>query len=69
MLYEKHHKHAIEGLLEDTGKWLLDKPEFREWQLSSTSGVLWLHGIREPIATTLFKKDVADEVHSWSWKN
>jgi hypothetical protein len=54
MLYEKHHKHAMEGLLEDTGKWLLDKPEFREWQFSSTSGALWLHGIREPIATTLF---------------
>lgn len=45
--YQKHHRQANANLLEDTGRWLFNKPQFREWQCSSASGILWLHGIRK----------------------
>lgn len=44
---EKHHRQANENMLENTGQWLLNKPQFREWQCASASGILWLHGIRK----------------------
>jgi hypothetical protein len=37
----------MEGILKGTGQWLIEKPEFEEWELSEDSGILWLHGIRE----------------------
>ena len=45
--YKKHHQTLSKGLLEGTGKWLLNKHEYVEWRNSSVSSVLWLHGIRE----------------------
>ncbi|KAI5839121.1 hypothetical protein DFP73DRAFT_599118 [Morchella snyderi] len=41
----KHHQTAREGLLENTGRWLLEREQFRQWRSSGTSGILWLHGI------------------------
>jgi hypothetical protein len=58
--YEKHHKNAREGLLKDTGRWLLQKPHFNEWKTSSASGVLWLHGIREYLFTLSSERIKAD---------
>lgn len=36
----KENKQPMPG----TGQWLLKSPTFLEWQGSSTSGILWLHG-------------------------
>ncbi len=44
--YKKHHQTISKGLLEGTGLWLSEKPQFVEWRNSSVSSVLWLHGIR-----------------------
>lgn len=43
--YRLHHKTARKSRLEGSGQWLLQKPEYRSWRESSTSSVLWLHGI------------------------
>ena len=43
--YEKHHKQAKSGLLDNTGVWLLEAEEFRDWRCSSASGILWLRGL------------------------
>jgi hypothetical protein len=45
--YQDNHKTTSVGLLEGTGDWLRNKPEFREWQASSASGILWLRGKRK----------------------
>jgi hypothetical protein len=43
--YSIHHKNARKGRLKGSGEWLLEKAEYRSWRESSTSSVLWLHGI------------------------
>jgi hypothetical protein len=44
--YEKNHRTAREGRTNGTGKWLLEHERFRDWRRSSSSTILWLHGIR-----------------------
>ena len=41
----EHHDIIYRDVLPDTGLWLLNKNEFLEWQSSSSSSLLWLHGI------------------------
>jgi len=43
----KHHDNNKEGLLEDTGNWLLTGERFSDWEKSTTSSFLWLRGDRE----------------------
>lgn len=43
--YIRHHKEKAKGLLKGSGEWLLEKPEFLDWMKSSSSSILWLHGI------------------------
>ncbi|KAL0631516.1 hypothetical protein Q9L58_009624, partial [Maublancomyces gigas] len=43
--YMHHHQIALEGIVEGTGGWLLEKEEFRRWRYSNVSSILWLHGI------------------------
>jgi nucleoside-triphosphatase THEP1 len=43
--YMSHHRSKVKMLLPGSGKWLFRKPEFVEWMSSSTSSILWLHGI------------------------
>ncbi|KAJ9155746.1 1-alkyl-2-acetylglycerophosphocholine esterase [Pleurostoma richardsiae] len=43
--YGAHHKVASKGRLAGSGQWLLSKPAYRQWRRSSSSSVLWLHGI------------------------
>lgn len=43
--YNNHHRTKAKGLMSESGKWLLKKSEFQHWMSSSTSSVLWLHGI------------------------
>ena len=42
--YAKHHNNNKEGLLEDTGLWLIRGERFRDWQNSTASSFLWLRG-------------------------
>jgi hypothetical protein len=44
--YEKNHCTASEGRTSGTGTWLLEHERFRYWRGSSSSTILWLHGIR-----------------------
>ena len=44
--YVKHHENNKEGLLEDTGNWLLTGEKFDKWQKSADSRFLWLRGDR-----------------------
>ena len=43
--YREHHDMAYRDVLPDTGLWLLQKAEFLSWRTSSSSSILWLHGI------------------------
>jgi nucleoside-triphosphatase THEP1 len=43
--YMSHHRSKVKVLLPGSGRWLLRKPQFLEWMNSSTSSILWLHGI------------------------
>lgn len=47
--YVKHHENNKEGLLEDSGNWLLAGDKFQDWQNSTTSefNFLWLRGDRK----------------------
>ena len=41
----EHHDITYREVLPDTGLWLLNKADFLELQTSSSSSLLWLHGI------------------------
>jgi Cdc6-like AAA superfamily ATPase len=43
--YPQHHENVQEGILENSGEWLLQHETFRRWQTSTASTILWLHGI------------------------
>jgi len=43
--YKGHHDLAIEGRVAGTGQWLFQRKEFKHWQESEKSEILWLHGI------------------------
>ncbi|KAL8798803.1 MAG: hypothetical protein Q9182_006375 [Xanthomendoza sp. 2 TL-2023] len=43
--YREHHKTAIASVMPGSGKWLQRKTEFVNWKTSSSSSILWIHGI------------------------
>ncbi|KAL8800925.1 MAG: hypothetical protein Q9223_007165 [Gallowayella weberi] len=43
--YREHHKTAIASVMPGSGKWLQRKAEFVNWKTSSSSSILWIHGI------------------------
>lgn len=43
--HEKAHLNARHNRTQDTGKWLLNHSLYLQWKESSTSGILWLHGM------------------------
>ena len=43
--YIAHHEEVYRKVIKDTGLWLLQHPQFLEWQRSSASAILWLRGI------------------------
>ena len=47
--YEEIHYVARKGWTNGTGKWLLDHERYVEWRASSTSTILWLHGMRKSL--------------------
>ncbi len=42
--YEDHHYNARKGRTEGTGQWFVEHPDFKRWQTSPESMILWLHG-------------------------
>lgn len=59
--YPSHHQNAAKDRLAGSGTWLLVHPEFRSWRRSSSSTILWLHGIPGCGKTKLSSK-VIDEL-------
>jgi hypothetical protein len=47
--YIDNHESASEGRTEGTAEWIFDRPEYREWEASPQSQILWLHGIRKSL--------------------
>lgn len=45
--YEDHHKTVCKGRTANTGGWLFDHGQYKKWESSKKSTILWLHGIRE----------------------
>jgi hypothetical protein len=45
--YTEHHKRIKTTRLKDTGEWLFQKEEYKEWLSSSASKLLLLRGIRK----------------------
>lgn len=43
--YKSHHRMKAKELIPGSGNWFLKRPEFVEWLGSSSSSILWLHGI------------------------
>ena len=43
--YIDHHREVYKKVISSTGQWLLQDPQFIEWQRSSASSILWLRGI------------------------
>ncbi|KAJ5370546.1 uncharacterized protein N7496_006638 [Penicillium cataractarum] len=58
--YMHHHRAVCKGRLQDTGLWLLEKPVFSDWQTTSYSSILWLHGIPGSGKTKLISLVVDD---------
>ena len=42
---ESHHREVRKRILPGTGSWLLECPEYLQWQNSSSSDIFWCHGI------------------------
>lgn len=45
--YQDHHTIACKGRTKDTGEWLFEHRQYKVWQSSDESMILWLHGIRK----------------------
>lgn len=43
--YPSHHKTISRSRLTGSGSWLLQHPAFIDWRTSSSSTILWLHGM------------------------
>ncbi|KAJ4304648.1 hypothetical protein N0V90_000174 [Kalmusia sp. IMI 367209] len=43
--HREHHNRAYRDVLSGTGQWIFQRDEYKEWQDSSSSSILWIHGI------------------------
>ncbi|KAK2765322.1 hypothetical protein FQN54_008166 [Arachnomyces sp. PD_36] len=43
--YPQHHENVRMDRLASSGSWMIGKPQFRQWADSTSSSMLWLHGI------------------------
>lgn len=43
--YQRHYTQSRKKALQGTGGWLFTHPKYLQWKQSSTSEILWLHGI------------------------
>lgn len=61
---ESQHQEAARKVVKGTGRWLLDRPELLDWQMSSTSAIFWLHGIPgagKSKLTTIFVESLLEQ--------
>ena len=42
--YKKHHEQTRKDILSGTGTWLYREQQLLDWQVSSVSSIMWLHG-------------------------
>ena len=42
--YKTHHEQTRKDILSGTGTWFLQEQQLLEWQVSSSSSIMWLHG-------------------------
>ncbi len=42
--YKKHHEQTRKDILSGTGSWLLQEQQLLDWEVSSASSIMWLHG-------------------------
>ena len=42
--YKKHHEQTRKDILSGTGIWFLQDRQLLDWQVSSASSIMWLHG-------------------------
>ena len=45
--YLAHHRYIRKNSVPGSGKWLLAKKEFQEWNLAEISSIVWLRGLRK----------------------
>ena len=43
--YKRHHEQTRKDILSGTGSWLLQDKQLLDWEVSSTSSIMWLHGV------------------------
>ncbi|KAH7072565.1 hypothetical protein FB567DRAFT_205894 [Paraphoma chrysanthemicola] len=55
-----HHRLANSGLVQGSGQWFLNKPNYQQWRDDSCSSILWLHGIPGSGKTKLTSLVVAE---------
>lgn len=61
---ESQHQEAARKVVKGTGRWLLDRPELLDWQMSSTSAIFWLRGIPgagKSKLTTIFVESLLEQ--------
>lgn len=56
--HKKNHLTARGGRTNGTGKWLLTNARYQDWRRSSSSTILWLHGIRRCLMHILAISDL-----------
>ncbi len=49
--YKENHLTARQEWTKGTGEWLLNHEQYLKWRSSSSSSILWLHGIRKFLIT------------------
>lgn len=64
--YEKHFKMVHKKVLNGTGSWLFQHPDFFAWQNSSSSQMLWLHGSAGSGKSTLLSATTPLNVNVYS---
>lgn len=67
--YRQHHNASISNVLDHSGAWLQDNPYFIEWRKSSSSAILWLHGIRKSREILQTPQLTIDYFRSWVRQN
>ena len=43
--FRQHHRTHLAGLIPGSGEWFLNDSKFVDWRRSSSSSILWLHGV------------------------
>ncbi|KAJ5857483.1 hypothetical protein N7455_008377 [Penicillium solitum] len=64
--YEDHHKTVCKGRTANTGGWLFEHGQYKKWESSKKSTILWLHGIPGAGKTKLTSRVIDHVTDHWS---